>query len=492
MAEQDRDQPTTTPETPASDEKPEQNVTVEDVGPALKRLSIQLPESRIGEKIEEAFKELENDAQLPGFRRGRAPRRLLERRFGSAIRDDVKGQLLSEAYSQAIEEHDIQVIGEPDVKDVENIELPESGPLSFEVEVEVAPSVELPSFEELKVTQKSAEVGDDDVTQELERLRETFGQMQAVDDAAVQPDDFVTADVHIYPGEDAGDDAEPITHHPQSNIMVAGESRDYRGHVAGIVVDDLGKRLADKKPGDVERVSMTGPSGHEDERIRDQPITIAIRIEQIQRLEPAPVESILEQMGMESEDDLKQRIRQMLEQRRQQEQQQELQRQVTDQLAERVELELPEGLTSRQAERVLSRRRMDLYYQGKSEQEVEQEIAEMRGGSEEEARKQLKDYFILDQAARDLEIEVGEQELNGQIAMTAMQQGRRPEKLRQEMQQRGEIEQMYFQIRERKTLDRILEKVQIVDEDGTPVKSETSTGADDAERAESDDEPDRT
>ncbi len=376
-----------------------------------------------------------------------------------------------------MEDNELQVIGEPDVKDIENIELPESGSMSFQVEIEIAPTVDLPSFEELEVERPSAEVSDEDVDKELERLRETFGGVTPVTDEDVQADDFVVANVHIFAGDKAGEEADAIAHHHDTNIMVAGESRDYRGHVAGIVVEDLGKRLAGKKVGHVEEISMTGPSGHEDERIKGQPITITIDIKEIQRLEPAAVEDIIKQMGMESVDDLKQRIRQMLEQRKQQEQQQQMHRQITDQLADKVELELPEGLTSRQTERVLRRKRMELYYQGKGEEEVEQEIAEMRSGSEEEAQRELKLFFVLEQAARDLEIEVDDQELNGQIAMMAMQQGRRPEKLRQEMQSRGELEQMYLQIRERKTLDQILEKAQVKDEAGGAAEDKSEESA---------------
>lgn len=476
--------------TAEADAKPEQSVSVEDIGPALKRLAIEVPESRIKAKIEEAYQHLQTEAQLPGFRKGRAPRRLIERRFGSSIRDDVKAQLLSESYSQAMEDHGLEVLGEPDVKDVEEIELPESGPLSFQVEVEVAPSVELPPFDRLRVTRPSSAVSESDVEQELERLRERFGEVARVDDTqlTVEPGDFVMADVHVYAGEvvvEAADEAEVIAHHPRSPIMVADESRDYRGHVAGIIVDDLGKRLAGKQVGDVERITMTGPSGHEDERIRDQPITITLTIEEVERIEPAPVEKILEQMGMESEEDLRQRIRQMLEQRVQREQQDKMHEQVSEQLAGQVDLELPEGVTSRQTERLLARRRMELYYQGKSEPEIEQDIAEMRSGSEEEARKQLKHYFILDQAARDLDVDVSEQQLNGQIAMLAMQQGRRPEKLRQEMQQRGELEQMYQQIRERKTLDKILEMAQIVDEEADTEPGESGGAGESAGAGES-------
>ncbi|MEL7087808.1 MAG: hypothetical protein AAGL98_05100, partial [Planctomycetota bacterium] len=114
------------------------------------------------------------------------------------------------------------------------------------------------------------------------------------------------------------------------------------------------------------------------------------------------------------------------------------------------------------------------------------------------AIKQLKTFFILDKAAKDLDIEVAENEINGRISMMAMQQQRRPEKLRNEMRQRGELEQLYLSIREQKTLDKIIEQATVTevadtpgssDEDAKPKKSKkkstkkktTKKKADDAE-----------
>lgn len=444
-------------------DKPAQSVQVEDVGPGRKRLRIELPEERIKGKTESMYAQLRDDAVIPGFRRGRAPRRLIERRFGESIKGDLKGQLLSEAYSQAVEEHGLEVIGEPDVKDVESIEIPESGSLTFEVEVEVAPDVTLPPFEKLTVQKKTAEVTDADVDEEVQRLGERFGEFSDAEDATVEADDFVTANVHIYAGKDAGDDAEVISHHHDTHVMVAGESRDFRGHVAGIVVDDLGKRLIGKKTGDTELVSMTGPGGHENEKIRNQPITIKIEIGKVERLKPAEPAQLVQQMGVESEQEMRDQVRKMLEGRKQREQQSDAHEQIANQLVEKVELELPEGLTSRQTERILRRKKLELLYQGKTNEEVEQAVAEMRSSSEEDAKRDLKRYFVIEKAAKDLEIEVGEQEINGQIAMMAMQQGRRPEKMRQEMHQRGELEQLFLQIREHKTLDKIMEKATVTD-----------------------------
>jgi len=459
MAEND------TNESTATQEQARPEVTVEDAGPARKKLTIEVPESRVKEKFNSDFSELQQEAQVPGFRKGKAPTRLLERRFGEALRKQVKGELLNEAFSQAIEDEGLEVLGEPDI-DVDAIELPESGPLSFTCEVEVRPQFELPDFSEIEVTKQSASVRDEDIDSEIEQYQERFGDMESVDDAEVQIGDFIQADVHILKGEDAGDDAEVIEHHPGAYVLVNGEQMDYKGHVAGIVVEDMGQRLPGRKLGDVERVSMTGPESHENDDIRAQPITITIRIDQVQRVTPASVETVAEQAGVESADELRERVKEMLEQRKQREQQQDAHKQITDQLKEKIEMDLPEGLTGKQTEQMLERKRMQLLYSGTDPQELEQKLAEARSDSEAEAREELKSHFIIDKAANELGVEVGEQEINQQIYMQAMQQGRRPEKMRQQMRERGELQQLYMQLRETKTLDQIMEQATVHEPEG--------------------------
>ncbi len=450
----------------AEETKPELNVTVEDAGPALKRLSIELPESRIKDKIESMYVELRDDAVLPGFRRGRAPRRLLEKRFKSSMTGQLKSQLLSESYSQAIEDQGLDVIGEPDVKDIDKLEVPEKGAMKYVVEVEVAPKVQLPAFDQIKVNKPVFEVTDADVDAEIQPYRERFGKPKTIEDGKSEEGDYLSTDVTVLAGEKAGDDAEKLLEAPDTYVLVTGKKRDYKGHVAGIVVEDLGKLLKDKKPGDSEVISTTGPAGHENEKIKGQPITIKIAIKKIERVEPAPVEDLPGLMGVESVDDLKARIRQMLEQRHAQNQKADMHKQVADYLTDNVELELPKGVTGRQTARVLQRQQMELAYRGVPEDEIAQQIAEMREGSEEEAIRQLKLFFILDQAAKDLEVEVQENEINGRIAMMAYQQGRRPEKLRQEMHKRGQIEQLYLQVREQKVMDQIIEKAAVTEVKG--------------------------
>ena len=451
----------------AAPEKGAQKVTVEDVGPARKCLTIEVPPERIAKKLETGFEKLADDAVLPGFRKGRAPMRLIEKRFGTSMRDDTRAQLLSECYHQAIEELKLDVLGEPEVKDLDKIKLPDSGSLVFKVEVEVSPTFELPELTGIEVQRPAVEVNDQAVGTEMERLREHFAVAVAVTDAAVQADDHLTCDVRILKGTNAspvasGDDE--LMHLPETPVLVTGEKRGYKGVIAGLIVEDAGRLLAGKRIGDIINVSMTGPKGHENERIRDQAVTLIARIDKIERFTPAATETLPERLGVASLDELKQRIRLMIEERAKAEQQDALRRQVCDYLMEKVKMDLPAGLSGRQAARLLQRQAMEMAYRGVPEEKIEEQIAELRTVSEEQARTQLKLFFLLDQAAKKLGIEVSEAEVNGTIASLAVQRGRRPEKLRQEMQRNGQLEQVYLQVRENKTLEKILESAKIVDQ----------------------------
>lgn len=468
-------------------ERGEQTVTVEDAGPARKRLHIEVPAERIAGKIESGYGRLQTEALVPGFRRGRVPKRLLEKRFSSSIRDDVRTQLLSECYTQAIEDEKLDVIGEPEVQDAANVKLPESGPLKFSVEVEVSPQVELPELAGLEVKKTKREIADADVAREIDAFRDRQGKSVAVPNANIEAKDYVQADVRVLAADaEAGGEAakaeakegerpaNEILHLPSTYILVQGEDRGFKGHVAGIVVEDLGKRLIGKKAGDTETISLTGPAGHEEDRIRNKPIAIEIRVTAVERLEPASLEALVGQFGLESADQLRERVKGMLESRRDREQQSAMHEQVANHLLDKVNLTLPEGLTGRQTARVLHRQAMELAYRGMPDEEIKGKLAELRQASEENARRQLKLFFILDQAAKNYDIDVTDAEVNGRIAMLALQQGRRPEKVRQQMMRSGEIEHLYLQIREQKTLDKVLEKAKINEIEAEAPTAETS------------------
>src|SRR5207247_8952913 len=130
-----------------------------------------------------------------------------------------------------------------------------------------------------------------------------------------------------------------------------------------------------------------------------------------------------------------------------------------------VRLELPSKLSDRQADRVVSRRAIDLMMRGMPREQVEANVERLRHGAKDEAARELKLFFILQRIAGDMNVDVDEAELNGRIAMLAAQRGRRPEKLKQELAKDGTLANMYVQIREQKAIDRLLEQAQVEDVD---------------------------
>ncbi|MDH3584587.1 MAG: trigger factor [Phycisphaerae bacterium] len=446
----------------ATEEKTEHEPTIkiEDIGPASKRLIIEVSPDHIALKVSENYQSLQDEALLPGFRRGRAPQRLLEKRFGEQVRSEVCNQLVGESYTHAVEEHDLRVVGEPSIKDQEELELPEEGSFTFEVEVEVAPEVQLPDLKGIKIQKPGLEVTDDDVATEIERYREMYGQPRPVDQA--EGGDYLTANVVIRAA--SGDDKGEVLDETQgSQMLVPGESRNFKGVVRGIVIEDLGKRLEGSRLGETIQLTAKGPARHENEDLAERDLEIELNINRIERTEALSVEDLVQSAGMENLEELKGQVRQSLEHRATVNQQQAMAAQVTDLLMKKVQMEVPQKLSGEQAHRILQRRALEMLHRGASQQDIEEHLAELREGSQAAAQQEIKMHFILDAVARQLDVEVSEAEVNSRIVQTAMQQGRRPERVRDEMRRGGQLQQLYVQLRDERAVLRILEEADVTE-----------------------------
>src|SRR4051812_22647719 len=127
------------------------DVRVEDNGPGSRKVTVEIPHDRIEKKLKEQFKELRQQAAIPGFRVGHAPQKLIEKRFATDVRNEVRGALIRESYEQALEKNNLQVIGEPEFDNPDDIKLPDAGPLTYTFQVEVQPEFTIPDLGALKV-----------------------------------------------------------------------------------------------------------------------------------------------------------------------------------------------------------------------------------------------------------------------------------------------------------------------------------------------------
>jgi trigger factor len=430
-------------------------IKVEDAGPGTKKVSVEIPQNRISDELQKQFKELRQQAAIPGFRPGHAPQKLIEKRFSNDVKEQVRRSLISESYGQAVEKNNLQVIGEPEFDNPDAIKLPEGdAPLTYSFTVEVQPDFALPGLEHLTIKKPKVEIKEENVDQAMQNLREQQGALVPVEDRGVQNGDYLSADVHLKV------DGNVVGHQHDAQLVARP------GRIGGIQVDDLDKQLEGLKAGETRTITVHAPNEHPNEQIKGKDVQIEIALKDLKRLELAEVTpEFLADLGFENEKELRDALREQMEEKINYDVQQAMREQVNQYLLANTQMELPAKLSDKQSDRIVSRRAIDLMMRGMPREQVEANIERLRGGAREEAARELKLFFILQKLAAEQNVDVDEAELNGRIAMLAAQEGRRPEKLKQDMAKDNSLANLYIQMREQKAVDNVLASAKVEEVD---------------------------
>lgn len=433
---------------------PQNKVTITDAGPSRKKLKIEIPAAAVSERMKDAIDALAASATLPGFRRGHVPRRLIEKRFASSIRDETKQQLVSEAYKAAVEEHKIRVVGQPSSDQIGQVEVVEGKPLSIEIDVEVLPEFTMPKLEGVAIKKPTYDVADAQVEDELKKICINEGSLESRDNP--EAGDYLTGHAIM-----TGPKGEEFYNINGAVVQVPAKDKGGKGMILGIMVDDFSKQLGLPKAGETVTIKAKGPEQHEIEGVRNAALTMTFKVDRIDRIIPADLATIVAALGFTDEASLRDAIRARLRQRAMVQQQVAMRQQLSKYLLDSTTIELPEKLTAHQSARTLERRRVELMYRGFEPHKIEEHMAELRAASNANAVRDLKLFFILSRAAEDLHVRVDENEINNRITQIAMQRGVRPEQLRQELIRTNQVGGLFQQIRDHKTMDAILAKASV-------------------------------
>lgn len=434
-------------------------VKITDSGPCKKNVSIEIPEDTIKEALENDYQELQKEAVVPGFRKGRAPMRLLEKKFGSDIAKQVKVKILADASDAAIKDNEIDMLDEPDI-DYENIELPESGPMKFEFEIEVKPDFELPEMEGIEIDKPKIVFGDEEIDEAILAMRKRAGVWEPKDGAVKAEDQVVANIVMDIEGVEEDEKRENI------EIMV-----HENGNVAGVPVENLTDLLVGAKSGDKKTATVEVPKTFYNEQYRGKKIEIEIDVKDVKELVPVELnEAFFEKFGITDEDELRERMTESMEEQADRDARTQMSEQIQSYLTDNTDFDLPESIISDQSSRVLQREYTNMLIQGRSREEIEQQMGQLRASSEEQAKLQVKQFFIMAKVADKLQVEVSEEEINGHIAQVAAMRGKRPEKMRDELLKDGSLAQFSMQVREEKCIDKLLETAKITEVEGTKAK----------------------
>jgi len=428
-------------------------VAIEEAGPCRKRVSIEIPQETIKNTLDEQYNSLRKEALVPGFRKGRAPRRLLEKRFGKETSDQVKLKLLTDASDSAIKDNELNILREPQI-DYEKIELPDSDALKFDFEVEVRPEFDLPELDGIPVNKTKLEITDEQVTREIEQLQKWSGVWIPREGEAIEPNDQIIADVILK--ADGVEEEEKL-----DNIEIIARQN---GFVGAIPVEKLDELLVGAKAGQTRQTSLDVPKTYFKEEYRGKKVDVKITLKDIKWLKPAALnEDFLKKFGVDDENELKEKIRDMLQGRLEQQSRTEMAEQIYKYMLDNTNFDLPMDIVADQATTLLQRQYTNLLARGLAREQIEEQMEQLRAGSEQQAKEQLETFFIMDKVAGKLDIKVSEEEINGHIAQLAIQRGQRPEKMREQMSRDGSLSQFRLQVREDKCIAKLLESAKITE-----------------------------
>ena len=428
-------------------------VTIEQSGPCKKKVIVEIPEETVKKAVDEQYETLRKEIILPGFRKGRAPRRLLEKRLGKETTEQIKLKLLADASDAAVKDNKLDILGEPHI-DFEKIDMPASGPLKFDFEVEVRPEFELPGLEGIEVKRAKREVKDSQIKREIEQMQSWGGVWTPRDEGGVEADDQVIADVAL---KVEGVEEEER----KDNVEIYARPS---GIVSAVPVAKLDELLKGAKIGEARETSVDVPKTYFREEYRGKKVDVKITVKEIKYLEPAELsQEFFKRLGVSNEDELRERVRDILRNRFEQLAREDMTSQIYKYMLDNTNFDLPVDVAAGQADVVLQRRYANLLMHGFTREQIEAQLEELRTSSEQQAKEQLKAFFIMDKVAEKLGIEVSDEEINGRIAQLAIERNQRPERLKEEMGRDGSLGQFKLQVREEKCVAKLLESAKITE-----------------------------
>jgi trigger factor len=412
--------------------------SIEDAGPSRKIVTVEVPAAAVDAETRRVTEDYRRNARLPGFRKGKAPQRVVEQRFRSEIRTDVIERLLPRYWKQAEGEAGIQALLEPQVESVDH----EPGQsLTFRAAVDVRPEVEITSLE-FDLPDPSLEVTDEEVDQTLQDLRRQFGDWNPVDRTAGQGD---RVSVQVKPlktaeGEEAEAEEQPV------EFEVGG----------GQVWEELSVAVTGLSEGQTAEFTRRIEPREEGKEPYDQ--SFQVRVVAVKELELAELDDDLASTvgDYESLDALKEEIVQGIGQKKKEERKQARERALVDQLRERYPLDLPGRVVEKEIQRLLTEQAEHLVQRGVNIESPDIDWQKIGEQTRPRAEVQVHARLLLDAVAEHEQVFITPQELEVALSAIARYQNRSTASLRQELDSSGRLEGLRADMLRDKTLRQLL------------------------------------
>jgi trigger factor len=462
-ADPEVDDESTAGEESESKQRLDLTVTVDSPGACQRHVTVQVPRADVDRYFSNALAEMMPSASVPGFRQGRAPRKLVETHFRKELKEQIKGSILYDSLTQVTEDQKFATISEPDF-DIESVVLPDDGPMTFEFDIEVRPEFDVPDWKGLSLERPVHEFTAKDLEERLTEVLDSLADCLPTG-APVAPGDTV---VISFDFRRAG---ERISSTDEVTLVVRKNVSFHDGTLFDFDKLIVGAKIGEEREGKIEIAEDCAR-----EELRGETLQVRVTIHEIMRVHPPELSSdLLKQLGsFDSIGELHDAIRNQLQRQLQYHQSQRIRKQISKMLADASKWELPPNLLRRQSERELERAIMELKSSGFSETQIRAHSNLLRQNSQEATATALREHFVLEKIAEQEGIEASERDFDEEILQMALQSNESPRSIRARIDKRGLIDILRNQIIERKVIDLIQSHARFKDVPYEPSRPTTS------------------
>jgi trigger factor len=415
-------------------------VAVEEIGACKRRLQVEEGPEVVQDAWEKAFKRVQKEAKLPGFRKGKVPPNMIKLHFSDDVRQEVARHLIPDVYRQALQETKLRPVEEPDLKEVT---LEEGAPLKFEAMVEIKPAIELGQYAGLTVTHAPKPFEEREVDEALEHLREQHAEFRAVE----RPADLHDLAIMDYTLTPEGMDARTETGY---GFLIG----------SGAVMPEVEEAVIGLTAGGERTTHVRFPDNHRTEALRGKAGEAKVKVTEVkEKVLPALDDELAKTVGQfDTLDALKEGVRKGLQSRRDAENRQALEDAVTEAVLAGHPVEVPEALVLRQVGHLIEHTRERVRRQGMDPDKLPWDygklLEELKPGAEKAVRRSL----VLEAIAEKEGLIPTDADVDAEVEKIAVANNRPVPAVRRMMQDSGDLDGLRHSLRETRTLEFLISK----------------------------------
>lgn len=437
---------------------------VEEISPVKKKLIVEIDSTEVETMLQAAYKRVGKKAKIPGFRPGKAPKKILERYFGDQVHEDVTRDIISNTFPKALQESDMYPLGTPLL---EKDSLKSGENFTYTAIMEVRPEFEVKDYLGIELEREECIIPDDKVRERLEQIRKAHGKLNPLEeDRPITEGDYVVLE---YEGFENGSPIEGIK---ANNFMLRVGSGDFHpGFENGLI---------GLKKGDQGEMDVDFEETYYHEKLAGKSVHFTFQVQDVKVMTlPDLDDEFAKNFGEEFKGikDLEKRVREMVTAEEEKRIETDLKRRLLENLSEKVQFDLPEVLVNAELDNALSRVRENLMRSGSSLEKAGLSEEKLRNDFRKDAEKRVKEMLILGEIANREEISVTDEELADGIAGIAQSMGQPVESIRQYYEARGLMDSLRETLMEEKTLNYLVEHATIVQGNSENAKPDAKTDA---------------